>query len=105
MHFPRKPPLTIPLILKSADAHHARTGTWPRKTSGPARAGYIGDNWLMIDHALKLGLRGLDGGTTLAKLLSDARGVRSPRYLSDPDRGNHPCVGRPASPTNGGLAD
>jgi hypothetical protein len=29
----------------------ARTGTWPKKTSGPFKGGYLGDNRLKIDHA------------------------------------------------------
>jgi hypothetical protein len=78
-----RPPLTTEQILAWADAHKARTGQWPRKTSGPVRDGYLGDNWLKIDNALKLGLRGLDGGSTLARLLVEARGVRSPRYLPE----------------------
>src|SRR5262245_47183839 len=77
------PPLTAEQIVVWADAHKARTGLWPKKTSGPVKAGYLGDNWLKIDNALKLGLRGLDGGSTLARLLVEARGVRSPRYLPE----------------------
>jgi hypothetical protein len=69
----RKPPLTVPLILEWADAHQARTGTWPRKTSASVKVGYLGDNWLKIDNALKLGQRGLKGGSTLAHLLVEAR--------------------------------
>jgi hypothetical protein len=78
-----RPPVTVEQILAWADAHKARTGHWPNKTSGPVKAGYLGDNWLKMDNALKLGLRGLDGGTTLAKLLVEVRGVRSPRYLPE----------------------
>jgi hypothetical protein len=78
-----RPPLTAKQILAWADAHKARTGQWPKKTSGLVRDGYLGDNWLKIENALKLGLSGLDGGTTLAKLLVEARGVRSPRYLPE----------------------
>jgi hypothetical protein len=81
--FPRKPPLTVPLILGRIDAHKARNGTSPRKTSGPVKAGLLGDNWRRIDTALKIGLRGLDGGSSLALLLVEARGVRTrpPRAL------------------------
>jgi hypothetical protein len=83
MTFDRKPPLTIPLILKWIDAHKARTGSWLQKTSGPVRAGFLGDNWRKIDNALKLGLRGLDGGSSLALLLVEARGVRIARHAPD----------------------
>jgi hypothetical protein len=78
-----RPPLTADQILAWADAHKARTGAWPRKDSGPVLDGFLGDNWLKIDSALRLGLRGLNGGSSLAKLLVEARGVRSPRYLPD----------------------
>jgi hypothetical protein len=78
-----RPPLTVEQILGWADGHKARTGAWPDRRSGPIRGGHLGDNWLRIDRALKLGLRGLHGGTSLAKLLVEARGVRSPRYLPD----------------------
>jgi hypothetical protein len=83
MPFPRKPPLSIPLILEWIDAHKARTGAWPKKMSYPVKAGYLGDNWKRIDHALKLGLRGLDGGSSLARLLVEARGVRIKDYAPD----------------------
>jgi hypothetical protein len=78
-----RPPLTAEQILAWADAHKARTGAWPRKTSGPVKGGYLGDNWLKIDNALNFGLRGLDGGSPLVRLLVEARGVRSPRYLPE----------------------
>jgi hypothetical protein len=78
-----RPPLSVGQILAWADAHQARTGIWLKKTSGPVKVGYLGDNWLKIDHALKLGLRGLDGGSTLVWLFVEARGVRSQRYLPE----------------------
>jgi hypothetical protein len=31
----RRPELHIPAILGWADAHHARTGAWPTRRSGP----------------------------------------------------------------------
>jgi hypothetical protein len=69
-----RPHLTAEQILAWADAHKARTGDWPKKTSGPVKAGYLGDNWLKIDNALKLGLRGLKGDMSLAKLLANKSG-------------------------------
>jgi hypothetical protein len=60
-----------------------RTGERPRSYSGLVLDGYLGDNWRKIDNGLRLGLRGLAGGDSLAKLLVEARDVRSPRYLPD----------------------
>jgi hypothetical protein len=70
------PPLTIPLILGWADAHHAATGRWPNARSGPVM-GPGGDTWRAIDHALHQGRRGLPGGQSVARLLAEHRGVRN----------------------------
>jgi hypothetical protein len=35
--------------------------------AGPVSAGYVGDNWRRIDNALRYGLRGLPGGSSLAQ--------------------------------------
>jgi hypothetical protein len=40
-------------------------------------AGTADENWNAIDRALAVGIRGLPGGTTLAKLLLKHRGVRN----------------------------
>ena len=69
MTFPRKPPLTVPMILGWIDAHKKRTGALPHMHAGPVRDGYLGDNWRKIDNALRYGLRGLPGGSSLARLL------------------------------------
>jgi hypothetical protein len=83
MSFTRKPPLTVPMILEWIDAHTKRTGVWPNKFSGPVADGNLGDNCRRIDNALKLGLRGLLGGYSLAKLLVETRGVRVKYYAPD----------------------
>jgi hypothetical protein len=79
-------PLTPERILAWADAHHAATGRWPTRTSGPVR-GAEGENWQAIDFALLEGWRGLPGGSSLAKLLAEARPVRNihtlPRLIID----------------------
>jgi hypothetical protein len=67
--------LTIEQVLGWADAHHERTGTWPGKTSGPLTE-ELGETWCGINLALRRGGRGLPGGTTLAQLLLEKRGVR-----------------------------
>ena len=72
--------LTIKRILEWADAHHARTGVWPVTGSGPVR-GAPGETWSAINAALSNGTRGLRGGTLLAHLLHERRGVRNRRIL------------------------
>lgn len=73
------PPLTPELILGWADAHHARTGRWPRKDkdTGPIPDA-PDENWAAVDQALLVGVRGLPGGSSLARLLDAERGVRNP---------------------------
>ncbi|MCI0638015.1 MAG: type II toxin-antitoxin system PemK/MazF family toxin [Gemmataceae bacterium] len=77
----RLPPLTIAQILAWADSYYARTKKWPEADSG-----YVYENrnemWRRIDSALRLGLRGLERGSSLAKLLSQARGKRNLKALS-----------------------
>ncbi|MCH8211442.1 MAG: hypothetical protein IIB99_08715, partial [Planctomycetes bacterium] len=70
------PRLTIKQVLQWADAHYERTGQWPRQKTGRVR-GASGDNWLMLDTSLRRGMRGLRGGSSLAKLLAKHRGVRN----------------------------
>jgi hypothetical protein len=81
----RSPRLTVEQILALADAYHTHTGAWPRTASGPVPQS-PGETWRRIDNALRLGLRGLEGGTSLARLLQQRRGIparrgrkRSPR--------------------------
>jgi hypothetical protein len=76
---PRKqhwPDFTIDQILSWADAHHARTGQWPIASSGPISESPR-DKWKAVDTALRRGLRGLDGGSSLAQLLAEQRDVRN----------------------------
>jgi hypothetical protein len=55
-------------ILAWADDHHARTGQWPREKSGAIESA-PGETWAGVNAALREGLRGLPGGTTLHRLL------------------------------------
>jgi hypothetical protein len=64
----RLPPLTIDGILAWADAHQRRTGTWPHLQSGAVHES-PGETWNAADSALKQGLRGLPGGSSLHLLL------------------------------------
>ncbi|HEY3243773.1 MAG TPA: hypothetical protein VGM03_10520, partial [Phycisphaerae bacterium] len=61
------PPLSIPLILRWAEAHQRRTGSWPNSKSGPIRESPP-DTWAMINGALYKGRRGLPGGSSLHRL-------------------------------------
>jgi superfamily II DNA or RNA helicase len=76
------PKLTSKQILRWADAHHQKTGQWPKLTSGDV-LGVIGEKWGNIDSALLIGLRGLPGGSSLAQLLAERRGVRNLGGLPD----------------------
>src|SRR5262249_10741738 len=66
-------PLYISQILGWADAFQERTGRWPNLYSGKIWTQRT-DNWRRVDSALRLGLRGLPGGSSLARLLAEQRG-------------------------------
>ena len=70
------PLLTVDEILTWVDLYYERTGEWPNQRSGPV-ADAPGEKWVGIDHALASGARGLPGGSTLANLLQENRGVRN----------------------------
>jgi hypothetical protein len=67
--------LTIQIILEWADEHIERTGNRPTRNSGLIKAAK-GEKWAGVDYALRQGARGLPGGSTLAQLLAEHRGVR-----------------------------
>jgi len=75
------PPLTEEQILKWADAHHQKTGEWPRHKSGGVVAA-PDETWFAIDAALRQGGRDMPGGSSLAQLLAEKRGVRNRKGLS-----------------------
>ena len=58
-------PLDLRDILRWAAAHREATGHWPTKTSGLIFSARF-ETWLSVDHALREGLRGLPGGSSLA---------------------------------------
>jgi hypothetical protein len=68
------PPLTIHQILEWADDHHARTGTWPTRKSGPVLAAQD-ETWELMDKALRRGYRTLPSDSSLPRLLFNERGV------------------------------
>src|SRR5262245_7306945 len=73
--------LSVEKILAWADAHHERIGDWPNKRSGDVKGGR-NVTWGGIDSALSNGLRGLPGGSSLARLLAESRGRRN--HLDSP---------------------
>jgi hypothetical protein len=73
--------LYIAQILAWSNAHKARTSQWPKLNSGPVLDASLGENWLSIDNALRQGLRGLRGGSSLARLLAQYRRIRNHRGL------------------------
>jgi len=77
---PDPPKLTLKQILAWADAYHERMGDWPRVYSGLVKES-VPENWRKIDNALRYGLRGLPGRSSLPKLLARYRGTRNPKAL------------------------
>jgi hypothetical protein len=76
----RRPPLDEYQILAWADAHQERTGEWPIVYSGLVPDAPR-ETWINIDQALRKGLRGLEEGSSLARLLALHRGARNHRDL------------------------
>src|SRR5262249_26021345 len=68
------PRLTVSRIVTLADAHYRRTGRWPMTHSGKV-VETEGETWHALDAALRQGKRGLPGGSSLAQLLQEQRGV------------------------------
>jgi hypothetical protein len=73
-------PLTTEQILAWADAFYERHGRWPRQSDG-AITGTQGAQWMAVNAALRLGLRGLPGNSSLAQLLAEHRGHRNRKRL------------------------
>jgi hypothetical protein len=74
------PPLTIKRILAWVDAHRHRTGKWPSARSG-ALAEAPGETWVAVDRSLRVGQRGLAGGSSLACVLAERRDVPNRKRL------------------------
>jgi hypothetical protein len=80
----RLPPLTVGQVLRWADEHHRRTGSWPAMLSGTVRGAPGPLSWLALNSALLHGFRGLPSGEGLRGFLArHGRGgpVRPPRRL------------------------
>jgi hypothetical protein len=67
-------PLTISRILAWADQFHRRQGRWPTKVSGLIE-GTRDTYWNAVESSLRIGFRGLPGGSSIALLLEQYRGV------------------------------
>src|SRR5207248_1371052 len=50
--------------------------SWPKKRYGRI-PGSLGETWLRVNAALARGYRGLPGGSSIARLLAEERGVRN----------------------------
>src|SRR5947209_994670 len=72
--------LTEQMILSWADVFREAMGRWPTRHDG-AIAGTRCENWGDVDRALSVGDLGLPGGSSLARLLAEYRGVRNPAEL------------------------
>jgi hypothetical protein len=68
------PRLSIETILRWADAHFRRTGTWPTARSGPIPEA-PGERWSAVAAALVSGYRGLGRGSSLRRVLEEHRGI------------------------------
>jgi hypothetical protein len=74
------PRLSETQLLAWADHHFEQTGAWPAASSGTVLA-EPSESWRAIHAALQAGARGMQGGTTLARLLAQHRGVRNRKAL------------------------
>jgi hypothetical protein len=75
-----RPELSANQILEWADAFHARIGRWPTMSDGPVTGG-LGLTWAGVNSCLYRGLRGLPGGSSVARLLAERRGHRNRKAL------------------------
>jgi hypothetical protein len=76
--------LRVRQILRWADAHHARHGTWPVRMSG-AIPNSGGESWAGVDIALSRGIGGFPGGSSLRQFLTEWRG-ESIQFPHEPER-------------------
>lgn len=78
-----KPPLTKKQIIDWARSHRRKTGRWPTVRVKGEIEGSDGATWPAVDAALKIGMRGLDGGSSLSQLLRPLKG-KYPRLKKPP---------------------
>ncbi len=75
-------PLSINEILNWVDAFHSRTGRWPTRSAGPIPEA-PGEKWQGVESALREGLRGLPGGSSLASLLREKRALNRANHATN----------------------
>ena len=75
-HVPR-PNFTVRRILGYVDEFYRQTASWPAALTTCCKGLPFGASWSIIDRALRNGTRGLPGGSSLARLLQERRGVRN----------------------------
>ena len=64
---------------QSSARFHRRIGGWPQQNTKPRGIpGTNGETWLAVNAALLAGQRGLPGGSSLARVLKEHRGVCNP---------------------------
>lgn len=66
------PPLTKKQVLAWAESYRRRTGHWPTHLSGPI-AEAPAETWLAVEMALRQGIRGFKGRSTLFQVLRKHR--------------------------------
>ena len=106
------PPLSEAQILAWADAHRQHTGEWPNVHSGRV-IDATDETWFNLDKALRVGVRGLKGDSSLSKLLTEQRGVRSPtrppkltlKQVREWAEAHHRRTGKWPSQYSGAIAD
>jgi hypothetical protein len=101
-------PLSVDQILAWADAHCTAHRKWPTLSSGLI-TGAPGERWKRIDACLRLGHRGLPGGTTLRRLLEEHRGaVRRPALTVEKilawSRAHHAATGQWPAASAGAIS-
>src|SRR5262249_50686037 len=74
----RRPPRAHRLVADQHPRGHPRGA--PRNPAG-RRAGAPGEPWRAVDEGLRVGVRGLSGGSSLARFLAERRGVRNVQSL------------------------
>ena len=74
--------ITVPEILRWADAYKQRHGRWPNSKCGPVPEA-PGESWRIIERGLAAGRYGLPAGSSIKKLLAEHRGRRHIQRLPD----------------------
>lgn len=74
--------LELQTVLRWADEHRDRTGSWPDKRSGLIAGTNGMESWGAVNAAIYSGLRGFDGGSSLADVLAKHRGVPNQKALA-----------------------